>query len=80
MLQLQVFTHGQDENEPASFIGYVSVPEALLWESGMIEEVADQLGIDPRGLSFREIEDGSVVLLSAGKILYSMEEVLLDTT
>jgi hypothetical protein len=80
VIQFQVFAHTADENEPPAFLGYVSVPEALLGESGMIEELADQLGIESRGVSFSEGSDGSVALYRAGQILYSLEEVLLDTT
>lgn len=77
---LQVFAAPQDADAPAGFLGYVQVPRAIFLETEMLDEIADQLSIESRGLSFKEQEDGSIALSRRGEILYLLEEVRIDST
>ena len=74
---LQVFSLA-DENAPA-FLGYVQMPDGLA-PADILNETCDQIGVEAGLLIDQDPETGVYVLSRGNRFLYSLEEVLLDST
>lgn len=76
---LQVFSITNSDEQPAAFVGYVQLPDGLP-PAEILIEACDQMGVDTDLEIDQDPETGVYTLSRGRQFLYSLEEVLLDST